>query len=536
MAIYHANVKTFSRAKGHSSIAAAAYRAGLLLEDEKTGQRHDYRRRDGVVETRCIAPEDAPDWAVVPAQLWPAAEAAERRKDATIAREFEFALPHELDEAQRSALAMEVTRALVARYGFAAQASIHSPGSKDGLNWHVHVLTTTRRIGPDGFVDKTRELDGGPSGRTEVQWVRELIATTINAYLEAAGLGIQVDHRSLEAQAGEALARGDLVAAAVLAREPTKHLGKNATAIARRGQASDRAEANRRIEEGNEETFQKLIAVFENDGCAAEVPDGHSHEQAQREFRRPPAVLSLPLGRGAGRIEMSRSMGAIAQRLGLLEEGAPGAPRPEPLSIPALVAELSQEWGALRHESVARALHATRQLLAWVTERAAAFAEHTRFRTDVLELARRLRRFKASLTRFGRRLQAEQRASKLRHLAERSWEEFTVNHPQPGTSWTEQSWKQRRAWRLSTLEKRTAELAEARARVTPEQKAFCEQEAEECCRHLETWSQGMLGRYPLEFDRPLVFGTQDAQSDALYDPPALDRAPSGPRPPRPRLH
>ncbi|UEQ14238.1 MobA/MobL family protein [Xanthomonas phaseoli] len=115
MAIHHANVKTFSRAKGHSSIAAAAYRAGLLLEDALTGLRHDYRRRDGVVETRCIAPEDAPDWALVPAELWPAAEAAERRKDSTVAREFEFALPHELDDLQRSELAVEVTRALVGR-------------------------------------------------------------------------------------------------------------------------------------------------------------------------------------------------------------------------------------------------------------------------------------------------------------------------------------------------------------------------------------------------------------------------------------
>lgn len=69
MAIYHAQVKTFSRAKGHSSVAAAAYRAGLLLEDALTGLRHDYRRRDGVVETRCIAPEGAPDWALVPAGL-----------------------------------------------------------------------------------------------------------------------------------------------------------------------------------------------------------------------------------------------------------------------------------------------------------------------------------------------------------------------------------------------------------------------------------------------------------------------------------
>ncbi|MEA9878656.1 MobA/MobL family protein, partial [Xanthomonas campestris] len=209
---YHANVKTFSRAKGHSSIAAAAYRAGLLLEDAITGMRHDYRRRDGVVETRCIAPEGAPDWALVPAQLWPAAEAAERRKDSTVAREFEFALPHELDDFQRSDLAVEVTRALVGRYGFAAQASIHSPGSKDGLNWHVHVLATTRRMGPDGLTDKTKELDGGPSGRVEVQWVRELIASTINAHLEKAALEIRVDHRRLEVQAEDALARGDLAA------------------------------------------------------------------------------------------------------------------------------------------------------------------------------------------------------------------------------------------------------------------------------------------------------------------------------------
>ncbi|KEZ95002.1 plasmid mobilization protein, partial [Xanthomonas vasicola pv. vasculorum NCPPB 895] len=164
---------------------------------------------------------------------------------------------------QRSDLAVEVTRALVARYGFAAQASIHSPGSKDGLNWHVHVLATTRRVGPGGLTDKTRELDGGPSGRAEVEWVRELVASTINAHLEKAALEIRVDHRSLAAQADDALARGDLAAAAVLSREPTQHVGKNGTALARRGQPSERSDANRRIEETNEETFQKLIAVFE---------------------------------------------------------------------------------------------------------------------------------------------------------------------------------------------------------------------------------------------------------------------------------
>lgn len=47
------------------------------------------------------------------------------------------------------------------------------------MNWHGHVLATTPRLGPEGFTDKTKELDGGPSGRAEVEWVRELVALSL---------------------------------------------------------------------------------------------------------------------------------------------------------------------------------------------------------------------------------------------------------------------------------------------------------------------------------------------------------------------
>ncbi|MCE4360818.1 MobA/MobL family protein, partial [Xanthomonas hortorum] len=169
MAIYHSRVKVFSRSRGDSAVAAAAYRAGLLLIDHLTGQRHDYRRRGGVVASECLAPLDAPAWAFVPAELWPKAEAAENRKNSVVAREFEVALPHELSDEQRSGLAIAIGQALVARYGFAVQASIHSPGSRDGLNHHVHLLATTRRLTIDGFAEKTRELDGGASGKIEIE-------------------------------------------------------------------------------------------------------------------------------------------------------------------------------------------------------------------------------------------------------------------------------------------------------------------------------------------------------------------------------
>ncbi|MBO9834667.1 MobA/MobL family protein [Xanthomonas phaseoli] len=526
MAIYHANVKTFSRAKGHSSIAAAAYRAGLLLEDEKTGQRHDYRRRDGVVETRCIAPEDAPDWALVPAQLWPAAEAAERRKDSTVAREFEFALPHELDDLQRSDLAVEVTRALVSRYGFAAQASIHSPGSKDGLNWHVHVLATTRRMGPDGLTDKTKELDGGPSGRVEVQWVRELIASTTNAHLEKAALEIRVDHRSLEAQASDALARGDLAAAAILSREPTKHVGKNGTALARRGQPSERFEANQLIEETNETTFKKLVAAFEQEGRAMPVPDGHNQAQAEREARRPSDGLSLPLGPGAGRIEVSRSMATLARGLGLMEAKPPREPR----SVAELAEEANDEWGVAVQADprLAQTLQSTLALLQWIRERVTAFAEEARLRPDLNELLRRLRRFKAAAMKFARRLLAGRRAEKLHHMAENAWHDFLANNPEPGTSWTHGDWKQRRGRRLNTLEARAAELADARARVTSEEQALCKKEASASAAHLEAWSRDMLQRYPLQLDMAIE-PDQPRSSPAISAPPAPTYVPKPPR-------
>lgn len=172
---------------------------------------------------------------MIPGELWPKAEAAENRKNSVVAREFEVALPHELNDEQRSVLATAIGQALVARYGFAVQASIHSPGSRDGLNHHVHLLATTRRLTSEGFAEKTRELDGGASGKIEIEWIRQTIASTINAHLAAAGIDARVDHRRLEVQAEEALARGDWAEAMVLSRQPTKHMGKTATALARKG-------------------------------------------------------------------------------------------------------------------------------------------------------------------------------------------------------------------------------------------------------------------------------------------------------------
>ena len=90
---YHCSVKPVSRSAGRSVVAAAAYRLGECLHDERYATVHDYTRRRGVECAFTVAPADAPEWAHNPEGLWNAAERAETRKNSTVAREVELALP-----------------------------------------------------------------------------------------------------------------------------------------------------------------------------------------------------------------------------------------------------------------------------------------------------------------------------------------------------------------------------------------------------------------------------------------------------------
>ncbi|AKU50151.1 MobQ family relaxase [Xanthomonas arboricola] len=523
MAIYHSRVKVFSRSRGDSAVAAAAYRAGLLLIDHLTGQRHDYRRRGGVVETICLVPQDAPAWALVPAELWPKAEAAENRKNSVVAREFEVALPHELNDEQRSDLAVAIGQTLVARYGFAVQASIHSPGSRDGLNHHVHLLATTRRLTSEGFAEKTRELDGGASGKIEIEWIRQTMASTINEHLAAAGIDARVDHRRLEVQAEEALARGDWAQAMVLSRQPTKHMGKTATALARKGVMTDRAAENARIVRENEESFEQLLAQAEQEGRAIPNPIGHSHDQAQRDRRR----------RAGSRNELQTSVPGLEIHgfRGMRLSDALGWPAEDaemrPLrSISELVAEAARDLTDILSTRSDLALTATQRVVRQWTAHASTLLDSIDLRRWLNGLVERLGRLKRSVLKFAQRTSAFGRAEKLFHLAEQAWEQFNGDHPRPDSEWASQEWEKRRGRRLAVLEKRTAELATARAAVSEQQWNDYENEIEIRAAQVEQWSEAMLASP----EPQIVYG-----SVALIDAaPALPKPSPTPTPaPRP---
>src|SRR5260221_9620253 len=215
MAIYFLNLKTFGRSNNSSAASAAAYRAGERIRDERTGRTYDHSERQDVLHKEIVLPGRFADedmaWARDRARLWNAAESAETRKNARVAREYPVALPVELSPPQRLERVRGFWQELADRYGFAVDFAVHAPRDfpgSDPRNYHAHLLATTREVKVEGLGAKTtlemrdgdRRRLGLPPAINELLHVRERWATVTNEALQQAHHATRIDHRSLGAQ------------------------------------------------------------------------------------------------------------------------------------------------------------------------------------------------------------------------------------------------------------------------------------------------------------------------------------------------
>jgi len=211
--MFFMQISSVARAAGRRATAAAAYRAGERIRDERSGELVNYERRRDVLHTEIFLPgqfDGMPvSWARSRQKLWNTAEHAEKRHNARVAREYQINLPAELNAGQRIALARAFSRHLAERYKVAVDLSVHEPRpGGDPRNFHAHLLTTTREVTPAGLGAKAgldlqplerrrREL---PDHRQEYFNLRERWATLVNEGLREANVAARVDHRSLAAQ------------------------------------------------------------------------------------------------------------------------------------------------------------------------------------------------------------------------------------------------------------------------------------------------------------------------------------------------
>ncbi|MDP3705665.1 MAG: Ti-type conjugative transfer relaxase TraA [Legionellaceae bacterium] len=157
MAIAFAHVSIHSRSKGHSAIAASAYRSATILFDSRTGLTHDFSNRHDVVFSTILLPEDCDPAFTDREFLWNQAELAEKRRDAQICKDVVLALPKELDLTLQIELVKRFAQMHFIENSLPADIAIHDHG--DG-NPHAHILISTRRLERHGFSKyKARDLN-----------------------------------------------------------------------------------------------------------------------------------------------------------------------------------------------------------------------------------------------------------------------------------------------------------------------------------------------------------------------------------------
>lgn len=280
MTMVHIATKAISRKAGQSAVACSAYRAGDVLEDAKYGKVHDYSKKDGVMSSDIVMPASLKGVNVKIDReiLWNTAEAFEARSDSRVAREWLINLPYELPEDERHALALEFAQKLCDDMNVIADVCLHRPVMKlpfdpnakpsskrlregeqnpDPRNFHAHIMVTTRApvIGPEGklafdpkfkipfeWSNKKRKQNDLPSSREEIKRIRKLWVDTANQRLKQRNLPL-MDERSYKDQG--------------LDQQPTIKMGVEATAMERRGIATEKGETNRKIRARNHAVLEQ---------------------------------------------------------------------------------------------------------------------------------------------------------------------------------------------------------------------------------------------------------------------------------------
>ena len=264
MAIYHFSIKIGSRAKGQSAVAASAYRSGEKLTDKETGLISDYTRKSGVVFSEIALCENAPSEYSNRETLWNAVHSIEKNKNAQLWREFEVALPKELNRDEQIETVRDFVNKLTEQ-GMCIDWALHDKG--DG-NPHAHIMATMRSIEPNGkWSPKSRKVydldENGErifqkidkSGRKQYKnhkedyndWnAKERVEEWRSAWADCCNARLaerdRIDHRSYERQ------RSELI--------PTIHEGYIARKLVKDGKKSERVQINEDIRQKNSQLKQ----------------------------------------------------------------------------------------------------------------------------------------------------------------------------------------------------------------------------------------------------------------------------------------
>lgn len=280
MAIYSLHCSIISRGKGGSITRTGAYNNRIRLKEAHTGKTYNYSARKDILAKGLLLPENAPqrlhDFQVLFEEL----DAAEKRKDAQLARDIIIALPNELSLKDQIALVEEFCRDNFVNEGYAVNYAIHRgsfekerspkdilPAQERKDNPHAHLIIPFRKVGEDGF-SRTKLESRTRDPKQQLVSLRKSWADIQNRAFEHLRLPVRVSHLSLKEQG--------------IDRQPALHMGAVAMAQERKGRPTER---------GN----RYLLRLGENDGPnQAKIREAQTRRQAKHLLREERSQPKLP--------------------------------------------------------------------------------------------------------------------------------------------------------------------------------------------------------------------------------------------------
>lgn len=267
-----------------------------------------------------------------------------------------------------------------------------------------------------------------------------------------------VDHRSLGEQARSAVEEGNVLAAVALSREPTRPLGKKATALARKGMETEPSRANEQIAQDNEGHIDFLMRSA---GLAETLAPadgwGSDHKEQSHTNTVPGLAPGLEI-RGVSGVRLHR---LLSSSHGVQEQGR--------VSLEERVADALRDVEEISRARADLAMDRIREALKWVHEQLSRQAETIELRQWITDAVLHVRALRNLILGRARRLLSLNRATRLNHMAEQEWERFNSDYPLGSTCYSKPEWTQRRGRRLSVLEKRAKELRSAKLRASEQE-------------------------------------------------------------------
>ena len=252
---YHFHVEQVKRSEGHSVTEMAAYRACEKLQSDYYHETYDFSNKKGLIHSEILIPEYVPEKYKDRKTLWDEVEFQEKRADAQLAFNFDFALQTEFTNEENIEIVRKFILENFVSRGMICDWSFHYPEENDSRpNPHIHLLCPIRPMNKDGTWGEKQKLITfvDESGKKKKKAVKTTDWSDSKTLVEWRNAWAEINNRMFEEKDMTERITADSFESRGIELLPTIHEGPNVRAMEAKGIVTERGEYNRLVKKINQ--------------------------------------------------------------------------------------------------------------------------------------------------------------------------------------------------------------------------------------------------------------------------------------------